>query len=304
MITVIVPTYNRSALVQRALKSIIAQTYRPLQLVVVDNKSSDNTLLKLQEIKDEYSNKELQIDILIEERKGASICRNTGLKIARGEYVYFFDSDDEMSSDFLQVAITKMQDTHADIVACVTNMVFNADTPKSYSKSRKYGYSSSPKRQILASLLATQSVFLKKEFINRVGGWNETLSFWNDWELGLRLLLANPKMVWIKNKTYHQIYQHSNSLTELSQTSSIENMMYVFSVIHQDIDKSDYVNKDLLFKSLAQKIAITAGHLYRNKQCKEAKELYQYAKSIHTTISLSPIFFLTRNGLPGIWRFL
>ena len=98
LFTVIIPVYNRATVVQRTLETVLSQTYRPLQLVLVDNCSTDRSLQVLQQFKQCHEADDFLIDIVQEPHHTAGAARNRGFGQARGEWVMFFDSDDEMAA--------------------------------------------------------------------------------------------------------------------------------------------------------------------------------------------------------------
>ncbi len=89
LISVILPTYNRGYIVERAIKSVLNQTYKNLELIIVDDGSTDNT----EEIVKSIEDKRI-IFLKHKKNKGASSARNTGIKNSKGEYISFIDSDD------------------------------------------------------------------------------------------------------------------------------------------------------------------------------------------------------------------
>lgn len=97
-ITVIVPIYNIEKYLRRCLDSILNQTYRNFELILVDDGSTDSSGA----IADEYGRKDDRITVLHKANGGSSSARNEALKIAKGEYISFIDSDDYIESDFLQ----------------------------------------------------------------------------------------------------------------------------------------------------------------------------------------------------------
>lgn len=97
MISVIMLTYNRESFVSRAIESILAQTYRDFEFIVVDNGSTDRS----GQIADEYAKKDNRIRVIHRERGNIGSGRNTGLDAAQGEYITFIDDDDWAEPDFL-----------------------------------------------------------------------------------------------------------------------------------------------------------------------------------------------------------
>lgn len=114
MISVIMLTYNREELVSRAIKSILTQTYRDFEFIIVDNGSTDRS----GQIADAYSANDNRIRVIHRERGNIGAGRNTGLDAARGEYIAFIDDDDWAEPDFLDFLLKLLEENQADISIC------------------------------------------------------------------------------------------------------------------------------------------------------------------------------------------
>ena len=90
LVTTIIPVYNRAKMVERAIKSVVSQTYRPIEIIVVDDGSTDNTPEKLQQLKSQVS----ELKIIQQTNLGPGAARQAGLNTARGDYIQYLDSDD------------------------------------------------------------------------------------------------------------------------------------------------------------------------------------------------------------------
>ena len=101
LVSVIIPTYNRAALLEIALQSIIDQTYRPIECIVVDDGSTDSTA-ELMRKYEEYSSGQLVIKYITQENAGSQVARNTGTKASTGEFIQYLDSDDLLYSEKLE----------------------------------------------------------------------------------------------------------------------------------------------------------------------------------------------------------
>ena len=104
LISIIIPNYNRESLIGQTLDSIISQTYQNWECIIVDDVSTDNSLLKIKE----YSKKDKRFKVFqrsIDYPKGANVCRNIGLEKAKGDYIIFFDSDDLMKENHVEEKI-------------------------------------------------------------------------------------------------------------------------------------------------------------------------------------------------------
>ena len=114
LISVIVPIYNVEKYLDRCVESIINQTYKNLEIILVDDGSPDNC----PKMCDDYAKKDSRIKVVHKENGGLSDARNAGMKVATGEYVSFIDSDDYISLDFYETLLETMVDNDSDIVEC------------------------------------------------------------------------------------------------------------------------------------------------------------------------------------------
>lgn len=114
MISVIMLTYNREDFVSRAIESILAQTYRDFEFIIVDNGSSDRSGV----IAEEYAARDERIRVIRRERGNIGAGRNTGLDAAHGDYIAFIDDDDWAEPDFLEFLHDLAVENDADVAIC------------------------------------------------------------------------------------------------------------------------------------------------------------------------------------------
>lgn len=126
LVSVIVPVYDTENYLPACIESICAQTYKNLQIILVDDQSPD----KCPEICDEYAKKDPRIKVLHQKNGGVSAARNTGLKYAVGEYIIFVDSDDELHEDAVGILLNDAFDYSADIVWAPNKRVNKAEATK------------------------------------------------------------------------------------------------------------------------------------------------------------------------------
>lgn len=119
IVSIIVPVYNGERSIKRTLDSILSQTYKDIEVLVIDDGSIDNT----ESIVKKLAEKDKRIRPITQENKGAASARNRGLEYATGKYIMFVDSDDYMETCAVETMITTIQQTHADIV--VTGFVIH-----------------------------------------------------------------------------------------------------------------------------------------------------------------------------------
>ena len=117
MISVIVPVYNVEKYLRACLESIVNQTYRDLEIILVDDGSTDSSGI----ICGEYAEKDARVKVIHKENGGASSARNAGLNIAQGEYITFVDSDDTIELDMIDCLLSSVRE--ADVVICKARIV-------------------------------------------------------------------------------------------------------------------------------------------------------------------------------------
>ena len=114
MISVIVPVYNMEDKLERCLDSLVNQTYKNIEIIVINDGSKDNSINVINKYKKKYKN----IVVIDRENKGISVTRNEGIKIAKGDYIAFVDSDDYVELDMYEKLYKKITKDKSDIVVC------------------------------------------------------------------------------------------------------------------------------------------------------------------------------------------
>lgn len=272
--SIILPYYNRRHYLERALRSVVAQTVRPLEVVLVDNGSTDASAALCRDFAAQHGGGGLTFVLAEEPRRGAAAARCCGADRATGEWLYFFDSDDEMSPAFLaDVQALLAQHGEVDLVAAVTRLVFDDGR----QQVRRVHRTDDVADQLLLSILPTQGMVVRRDFLQQVGGWNAALYYWDDWELGVRLLCAHPRVVWLRG-VYHRIYQHADSITGPSFSARVPEMLRTFAVVRQALHTllpADEQPRALL--ALAAREAVMAGKLRAEGAAAPAAQLAEEA---------------------------
>ena len=111
LISIIIPVYNTSKYVRRCLDSVVIQTYKNIEIIVIDDGSTDDSF----KILTNYSRCFPNIRLIAQKNRGQSVARNRGINLANGEYIMFVDSDDYVDKNFCQVAYNSIKSFHTDI---------------------------------------------------------------------------------------------------------------------------------------------------------------------------------------------
>ena len=112
-VSIIVPIYNSEKYISACIESILHQTYKDFELLLIDDGSTDNTNNIIKKYKDS------RIKIYRQENKGTGAARNLGMKHANGNYLTFVDSDDAIEQRYLEIMLNACKNNNADIVSCV-----------------------------------------------------------------------------------------------------------------------------------------------------------------------------------------
>ena len=121
VVSVIVPVYNVEKYLNRCINSIINQTYKELEIILVDDGSTDNCSV----LCDEWAEKDIRIKVIHKENAGLGYARNSGIEVATGEYICFFDSDDYIESETIEECYLMAKNENADIVCFGHNSILD-----------------------------------------------------------------------------------------------------------------------------------------------------------------------------------
>jgi len=184
LVSVIIPTHNRAHLIERAVQSVLKQTYDNIEVIVVDDCSTDNTDL----IVDKLSSSDNRVKSMRHSTNfGAQVARNSGIKAAKGEFVAFLDSDNEWLSEKLQKQMTLFQESSdkVGVVYAGYFQEFNDGCPKIEHKPRHQG--SIYKIALREWVADTNSLVIRKQILQEVGLFDERVRANQEWDLCIRL---------------------------------------------------------------------------------------------------------------------
>lgn len=128
-VSIIIPVYNVELYLERCIKSVIQQSYKKLEIILVNDGSQDNSA----QICDRYAKMDERIVVLHKKNGGLSDARNCGLSNAKGEYITFLDSDDYLNTEYINYLVQLLEKNNAELSMCGYQKVY--DTPKSKNKS-------------------------------------------------------------------------------------------------------------------------------------------------------------------------
>jgi hypothetical protein len=198
-VSVVIPTYNRSFLVARAISSILSQTYRPAEIILVDDCSTDDT----QWAAAAYSGEIPLIYIRLEKNCGGAAARNIGIVRAKGDYIAFLDSDDEWQPDHLTVMMRTAVCQSGDFV--VAGSALRVGKKPRALPGRKYPEAGSVAVKlhfVISAALAfqTSTLLMPRETARRFM-FDQRLRRHQDWDLIFRMIANGVAMILLPNVT-------------------------------------------------------------------------------------------------------
>lgn len=187
-ISVIIPTYNRGAFTNEAVKSVLAQSYKDYEIIVVDDGSTDDTKEQLHE----FGN---QIQYIYQKNQGPSAARNTGIQLAKGKYIAFCDSDDR----FLPTKLEKQMEFIQKNPDCrfLYTWYYNVNEKGEMTKLRK-PLTCKNQEHLQYCLFSrkftirTSTLLVEKSCFKKAGLFNEKFWYSQDWDMWLRLAAYYP----------------------------------------------------------------------------------------------------------------
>jgi glycosyltransferase involved in cell wall biosynthesis len=189
LVSVIIPCYNSQKYLAETLESVLSQSYINIELLCIDNGSTDTTL----SILNTFKAKDSRIQVLFEAEKGASYARSLGMKNANGTYIQFLDSDDIISIDKLDLQIAHLQENDLDLV--VSDRVIKDENLSSTIEQLDFSsVKDFPLETAITQIIITGNPIYKKAIVDQVGGYTPNLKMAQDWEFHIKLFLENIKI--------------------------------------------------------------------------------------------------------------
>ena len=272
-ISVVVPVYNRAEVVKATLDSIANQSLRPLDVILVDNNSADNTFEVINEWKLKVEADDFRVIVLRESKPGAAAARNRGLKEVMTPYMMFFDSDDIMDSGHIKRAVEAFNaNPDVDVVGWDVNVKTLSGNDSRYrfcDRDILYNH-------LFHATFATQRFAARTQLFREAGGWNETLLGWNDYELGVRILLLAPKIKRLSGETTVTVVLQKESITGINFSSKSQCWEMALDAVDKTLDNSEY---EKMKKYVDVRRVILAGFYQREGATNDAQRLFKEVES-------------------------
>ena len=182
LISVVIPTYNRGKVIRKSIESVLIQSYKNIELIIIDDGSTDNTEFVVKKISDNRIKY-----IKLNENKGACYARNIGIKKAKGKYIAFQDSDDIFDKYKLEKQLMNLKKMNSDLDFCKIKV--HSDTEAifpDFEIDKELDLNKITSKLCFGNLISTQSILIKTDIIKRCL-FDAELPRLQDFDLALRI---------------------------------------------------------------------------------------------------------------------
>lgn len=282
LISIIIPVYNTGDYLTKCLDSVSKQTYRNIEIIIVDDGSTDCSGA----VCDEFANQDKRCIVIHKENEGVSKARNTALKIAKGEYIGFVDSDDIIENDMYYSLYKNIIEYETDISIC--------NQTKVTKNTRELLYTSTKKVMLFDSDEAIKEVLYDRAFIGSpcnklfkselICGifFDEDIYFAEDKIFVIKAFLRAKKIVFDLESKYNYIVRQNSSCT-----SEFTEKTFTYHIAQERIieiieEKKDFDLKECAIASLMLCDIILLGKLYGKRE-----EQKDYCKRLQSSLRKS-----------------
>ncbi len=233
-LSVIIPSYNRAVFLPEAIESVLSQTYPVFEIIVVDDGSTDETKACC----DRYPT----VQYIYQSNQGVSAARNTGMRVSKGEYLLFFDSDDRLLPKAVEIGVNCIN-AHPEVGFVFGNYIFQSINPDGSYKTEEI-YDNQPEVADYATILAAEHkiqcacIIFRRVAIESVGGFDPNLAAMEDINLFLRVAREFP--IYFHNQIVFEYRYHGSNLSTKSAEmliSALHSHSLQWSYIEQTLNK-------------------------------------------------------------------
>lgn len=231
MISVIIPTHDRAHMLEDALKSIRAQTYQGVEIIVVDDGSMDQTKAVVDNFRE--NNSDLHVVYIYQSRQGVSAARNAGLRASRGEFIQYLDSDDFLHSRKLELQFSAFRSRPSSELV-ISRAVCFYDQPTWLPIESPRVLYAKKENEYLSTSCTPPFCLYRRALCDRVGPWCALLSAGEDVEYQLRSLLRAQEILYVSGELYgYRQHQGGRVTDNFSGALGCQREILLCNLIHE-----------------------------------------------------------------------
>lgn len=267
-VSVIIPVYNSENYLEKCLSSILTQTLTDIEIILIDDGSTDSSL----EIIKQYSKKYNNVKYKTKENEGQAVARNIGIEMATGEFISFVDSDDYIESTMLEKLYTKAQKEDSDIVIC--DYIEQYSNKKILRKSL-YVDSDNLKKRYILCVAGPCSKIIKTEIFKQNNIRFLENNIYEDLAIIPSLALYTNKICYCEEALYYYVIRENSTMQQIKYNPKLESIFNVIEYVFNQFE-GKYFDEEIEFIYINHLLYAGCGRFlrYPNTQDMISKIIY------------------------------
>lgn len=236
LVSIIMPTHERGWIIERAINSVLGQTYTNFELIIVDNNSTDDTVEKIKQVSDD------RIKLCIETRKGVSNARNCGLKSSKGKFIAYLDSDNTWAPEYLDTMVASMDEQVVLAYSGQNLLLVGRDMKVVGRRTRNQPYD--PVALLKRNYIDLNCVIHKKHILKEIGGFDASMAAREDWDLILRTVLTYPLAIRHVDQIFSNYYHYlpeANANTNSNLSLPVSEQLNFYGIGAKDEERLEHL---------------------------------------------------------------
>ena len=207
LVSVIIPFYNAELYIAETIASVLKQSYHPIEIICIDNQSTDASVKIVKKIALENDS----IILTQESKKGASQARTKGLNSAKGAFIQFLDADDIILPNKIELQLKQLLAGNFDMVVS-DRSIYDMTLNKQINHLKFSKIIDAPLVTAISTVISSGNPLYTKSIVEKVGGYSPNLNICQDWDFHLKLIKADAKICYLPGDFFHS-RQVTNSLS-------------------------------------------------------------------------------------------
>lgn len=232
-ISVIIPIYNSESYLKKCLDSVVNQTLKDIEIILIDDGSTDNSL----EIIKQYNNQYENIKYISKKNEGQAIARNLGIEMATGDFIVFVDSDDYIDQNMFKKLYTNATTNNSDIVVC--DYVEEYENKKILKKSL-YMNADNLQKNYIVSVAGPCSKIIKTDIFKKNNIRFLENNIYEDLAIIPSLALYTNKITYIEENLYHYVIRKNSTMQQTSYNKKLESIFNVMEFLSRQFENSSF----------------------------------------------------------------
>ncbi len=283
LVSTIIPVYNRAAMLREAVASVLAQTWRPIEIIIVDDGSSDSTVHAAEDLQSQHPE---ITHILRQKNSGPGPARQAGADIAQGEFVQFLDSDDLLLPNKFELQIKGLRDdAEAGISYGKTYVRVDGVRQQSPSQGSGEKHRDLFPQLLITRLWETSTPLYRSSVLTEIGPWSARRQL-EDWEFDSRAGAAGIKLHYCDQFIAEYVNHDEGRLCHLWMTNAdaMRDRISAYVAVLSNAQKAGVVRESKEMQQFARSLFWMARTAGSYGLAKEARQLFDLAR----TVSLKP----------------